>query len=191
MGQEVRFEILRQVTQLTSAQVLEALEEAEAARVLRKASDTVGHYRFAHNLVCATLYTDLSSVRRMRLHQEIASALEVYSGNYPEPYLAELAHHYVQAAPLGTVDKAVGYAVRAGDRATALLAYEEAASHYTVALRALEHQPAALTQRCAVCLALGEVQHKAGNNQQARADFWQASDLARRSGMVACGVKSA
>jgi tetratricopeptide (TPR) repeat protein len=191
MGQEVRFEILRQVTQLTSAQVLEALEEAEAARVLRKASDTVGHYHFAHNLVCATLYTDLSSVRRMRLHQEIASALEVYSGNYPEPYLAELTHHYVQAVPLGTVDKAVGYAVRAGDRATALLAYEEAASHYTVALRALEHQPAALTQRCAVCLALGEVQHKAGNNQQARAAFWQASDLARRLGHAASLAQAA
>ena len=56
-------------------------------------------------------------------------------GDEPGPHLAELAHHSIASSD---VDKALRYAQRAGDRALALLAYEEAARLYQTALDALD-----------------------------------------------------
>ena len=52
--------------------------------------------------------------------------------------MAELAHHFFEAAPGGDVDKALEYAQRAGERALKLLAYEEAARFYELSLQAVE-----------------------------------------------------
>jgi tetratricopeptide (TPR) repeat protein len=49
-----------------------------------------------------------------------------------------LAHHFYQAIPGGDVEKALAYAVRAGDLAVKRLAFEEAAGHYERALQILE-----------------------------------------------------
>src|SRR5258708_23414228 len=54
------------------------------------------------------------------------------------PPLAELAYHFSQAASAGAVDKAVDYAVRAGDRAADGLAHEQAARLFDLALHSLE-----------------------------------------------------
>ena len=85
-----------------------------------------------------TLYRELNTPRRVRLHRRIGEAMEALWGANPEPHLSELAHHFFQALPGGDVGKALDYAKRAGARARALLAFEEAAGHYDRALQALE-----------------------------------------------------
>ena len=55
-----------------------------------------------------------------------------------ESRVAELAYHFGQAAVYKSADKAVEYATRAGDHATATLAFENAAHWYGVALRAMD-----------------------------------------------------
>jgi tetratricopeptide (TPR) repeat protein len=80
------------------------------------------------------------------------------------------------------VDKAIDYAVRAGKRATSLLAYEEAASHYERALQALELKEFEETQRCELLLALGDAQRKAGDAAKAKETFRRAADIARKLG---------
>lgn len=117
----------------------------------------------------------------MRLHRHIAEVLEQLYQAQPEPHLAELAYHFLQAAQCGgDAAKAKTYAVRAGERALALLAYEEAASHYEQALQALilteSHDE---RQRCELLLSLGEAHRKAGDVAQARDAFQRASELAR------------
>ena len=84
-----------------------------------------------------TVYEALTSTRRAQLHRQIGEALEDLRADDREPYLAELAHHFFEAAP-GNTDKAVEYARRAGDRALALLAFEEAARLYGMALELTE-----------------------------------------------------
>ena len=84
-----------------------------------------------------SIYEAIPTTRRLRLHREIAEALEgLYSRNL-EAHLAELAHHYL-AAGNAEAAKAIHYASLAGDRAASQLAFEEAARHYTNALEVLE-----------------------------------------------------
>ena len=72
--------------------------------------------------------------RRQWLHQQAAAALEEIYANDLDPHLAELAHHLFAADPSEVGAKAVEYARRAGDRAVAQAAYEEAARLYEMAL---------------------------------------------------------
>ena len=58
-----------------------------------------GRLRFAHALIRDTLYDDLARARRLRMHARAGAALEVAYAADLEPHLAELARHYIAAAP--------------------------------------------------------------------------------------------
>jgi DNA-binding CsgD family transcriptional regulator len=165
--------------------VLELLEEAVAARVIEEIPQGVDRYQFTHALIQATLLDEITTARRVRLHRQIAEALEaLYSGNL-ELHLARLAYHFIAAAPAGDVEKAIAYAERAGIRASARLAYEEASHYYEKALQALElQQPLDEVRRCTLLLALGEARSKAGEHPQAMETFLRAADLARARGAL-------
>ena len=96
--------------------------------------------------------------------------------------MAELAHHFLAAATSGgELAKAIDYAVRAGERALALVAYEEAADHFERALQAYGLQDRAdVPGRCDLLLALGTAQSRAGDTAAARETFLRAGGLARR-----------
>jgi len=100
-----------------------------------------------------------------------------------EGYLSELAHHFFQAAPAGDADKAVEYARRAGDRALAVLAYEEAVRLYGMALQALDLKGELDEEmRCELLLALGEAQMRTGDTPKAQEAFRRGALVARMSG---------
>jgi predicted ATPase len=160
--------------------LLGLLDEALAARVLGEAEGGVARYRFAHALIRETLYEDLSLPERTRLHRQIGETLEALHGTNLAPHLAALADHFFKAAPGGTVGKALTYAAEAGGRAVALLAYEEAVTHYQRALQVAELQEPDATRRCQLLLDLGDAQAKAGDLSQARATLRQAAALARQ-----------
>jgi tetratricopeptide (TPR) repeat protein len=139
--------------------------------------------RFAHALIRETLYEGLTTVRRVQLHRRAGEALEALYAQDPAPHLAELAHHFFEAAPGGDIDRAVGYAQRAGEHALELLAYEEAARLYGLALQALELKlPVDRLARCELLLRLGEVQERAGNLTAASSAFLEAAEIARSEG---------
>jgi tetratricopeptide (TPR) repeat protein len=94
--------------------------------------------------------------------------------------VAELAHHFIEAAQAGNVEKGVDYAVAAAEHATRRLAYEEAVAHYERAVQALEMMPAPDEERrCELLLALGEAHGHAGDQATARDAFTRAAELAR------------
>jgi DNA-binding SARP family transcriptional activator len=133
------------------------LDEAIAARVAEEISGAVGRLRFGHALMRDALYEEIPAVHRERLHRRVGEVLEgLYSGN-PEPHLAELAHHFSLAVPAAAPDKAIDYAKRAGDRAVELLAFEEAARLYGLALDLLDVAPDARL-RGELLRSLGEAQ---------------------------------
>src|SRR5439155_22133129 len=138
--------------------------------------------RFAHALIRETLYGGLTTPRRVQLHRRVAEALRRLYAQDPEPHLAELAYHFFEAAPGGDVDKALEYAQHAGDRALALLAYEEAARLYELALHALElKQTVDPGTRCQLLLGLGDALAKAGRTPEAKERFIAAAEHARTS----------
>jgi predicted ATPase/DNA-binding SARP family transcriptional activator/class 3 adenylate cyclase len=184
LGREFSLEALQRASALPEDELLEVLDEAFAARVLAEAPGGPDRMRFSHARVRDALYNDLSTARRAQLHLRIGQALEeLYRGDL-EPYSAELAHHFFLAGPGGDVDKTVEYTRRAGDRAVALLAYEEAVRHFELALRAFERRDTKDDlERCELYLALGDAQAKAGSMPEAKEAFIAAADLARAAGL--------
>jgi DNA-binding SARP family transcriptional activator/tetratricopeptide (TPR) repeat protein len=184
LGREFGLEALEQASQSPEEELLELLDEAFAARVLAEAPGTVGRMRFSHARVRDALYNDLSTARRAQLHFRIGNALEELYGADTEPHLAELAHHFFLAGPGGDVEKAVGYTRRAGDRAVALLAYEEAVRQYGLALRAFDRRESKDDrEKCELHLALGDALAKAGSTPEAKESFLAAAKLARGAGL--------
>ena len=179
------------VERVVGEDLVDAFDEAAKAGLVIE--EPGGRYRFNHAIVRQSLLAELPSVRRMRLHQRIATTLEDESGADDE-LLAELAHHYFECAWAGNAAKAVEYCRRAADQAMARLAYEGAADLYDHALHALEElddelpdrndQVAdLLVARCEALLAAGDVTSAAGAVSQLQ----QATvDSARLSAWATC-----
>ncbi len=182
MGREFRVDVLETVGPLSEDELDEVVEEAVGAHVIAEVPGVYGRCSFTHALIRQTLYDGLTATRRARLHLRVAEALETLEGNVPEPPLAQLAHHFALAPPTRGAPKAVEYAERAAQRALGVLAYEEAARLYGVALQALDQAPADPDRRCRLLLAAGHAQTKAGDTLEAHTTFGEAADIARALG---------
>jgi DNA-binding SARP family transcriptional activator len=180
MGREFGLDALAKLSELGPDELMDVLNEAMAERVLDDVPGAPARVRFGHALIRDTLYDELTAARRMQLHREVGEALEAAYSSDPEPHLAELAQHFVAAAPIGVQDKAIEYARRAGDRAARQLAFEEAARHYEIALTLTGEQLA----RCDLLLALGDAQGRAGDSTAAKQAFRDAAELAERAGLA-------
>jgi DNA-binding SARP family transcriptional activator len=184
LGREFGLSPLSGLTERPVAELLELLDEAVAARVLNTLPEARGRLRFAHALIRETLYDQLTVLQRVQLHKQAGEALEALYAADPAPHFAELAHHFFEAAPGGDQERAVSYATRAGEHAVALLAYEEGARFYRLALEGLElSQPVDPERRCELLLGLGDALARAGSTPEAKETFLAAADLARKSGL--------
>ncbi|MBI1816711.1 MAG: AAA family ATPase [Deltaproteobacteria bacterium] len=181
LGREFDFAPLLAMCERPAAQLLDLLGEASTNAIVTTLPGASSRYSFQHTLIRETLYSDLSPSERARMHQQVAEILERLDAADLAPHYAEIAHHFLHATPLGDPHQAISYAVRAGERAAALFAYEEAAIQFERALEAL-----ALTDTqtdaagCEVLLGLGEAQLGSGRDQDARATFAHAATIARR-----------
>jgi hypothetical protein len=180
IGREFDLEALARLSGLRRDTLLHVLDEAVAAKVVSDVPGALARLRFSHVLVRDTLYDELPRSRRLRLHREIGEALEERYRRDLEPHLAELAHHFSRAAPGGEVERAVAYARRAGERAIRLVAYEEAARLFELALQALELESSVDPRtQCELLLALGDAQTRAGAFENAKETFLGAAEIAR------------
>lgn len=182
VGREFDLLVVEKVCRLGRDAVVDALDEAIHAGLVAEDPDTVGRFHFTHALVRRTLTEDLSAARRAHLHERIADAMEpdtadprIAAGAPDRQRLTELAHHALAAVPLGDPWRAVRHARRAGERALADLAYEQAADLFgaatTVADGTVPPDRQALELRAQVVLGSGEASVLAGDLEAARAAF--------------------
>ena len=142
IGREFEFRVLKAlISEVTEERLLEVVEEALQARMIEELAGGSERYQFSHALIQDTLFSELSHGRRVRLHARIAETLEQLYGSESEAHSAELAHHFVQAAPVLGIEKLVHYSLLAGQRALSSYAYEEALAHFQRALCAKEGLP--------------------------------------------------
>ncbi|HZN15837.1 MAG TPA: AAA family ATPase, partial [Acidimicrobiales bacterium] len=182
-GRDFDLDVLEQVTELDEDRLLTAIDEAVTARLVVEVSGPTTRFHFAHALVRETLYDELTTARRVRMHRRIAQSLEALHGDDAEPPLAQLAYHWLESASAGDVDKAVNYATRAGKRAIAHLAYEEATGHFERALQALDLLDVDQAgTRCDALIDLADAHSRVGDKTGARATYQRAIDLARSLG---------
>jgi class 3 adenylate cyclase len=154
---------------------LDALDEALVARVVLEDRAAPGRLLFAHALVRETLYAELTTVRRLRLHLKVGEALRSAGGPLPE-----IAHHLLEAGPAGSLRAAGEAAVAAArDARYRLAAFEDAAALSRRALAVLGEQEPDL--RCDLLTILGDVLLAAGDDS-GRSAMEEAIAVARALG---------
>jgi DNA-binding SARP family transcriptional activator len=179
IGPEFELEVLEAACPAPRETILDALESAAEANLVR------GGWAFAHALIREALITDLSSLRRARLHARVAEALDALPAARP----AELAHHGVEAVPLVGGERAAGWARAAGDAALARLAYEEAAEHYGHALEVAGERPELLLARADALMRAGDPEADAACADAVRAARAAGDpELLGLAALVSCGL---
>jgi hypothetical protein len=135
VGREFDHAVLVALTGHDDETVLALAEEALAGRVIEE-SGRVGTYRFTHALMQETLAGELSAARQVRLHGQIAEALERIYGARADANAQELARHYGESAVLNRAHagRAAHYALVAAEQAAAQFAWADAARHYQAAV---------------------------------------------------------
>jgi tetratricopeptide (TPR) repeat protein len=163
IGRDFDIELLGKASQCGEDELLDILDRAAAAAVVREAPDAPGHFSFSHVLIQHTLYQDLGATRRARSHRQVAEALEVTCAGDPAERVGELARHWSSATKLVDPSKAISYSRQAGDAALAALAPEDAVRHFAQALQLTSQlrvpDPLLLTD---LLLGLGIAQQQAG-----------------------------
>jgi tetratricopeptide (TPR) repeat protein len=184
VGLEFEPAVVQAAGDLREDVLVDALEEAVAVRLLSEAPSGAKRYRFSHALVKSTLYDELSVARRVVLHRRVAEAIEALHAPALADYLPDLAHHWARAASWGTeTAQAVAYAARAGDRALAQLAHDEAVGYYRQALELLEAAEGEPDEdrRLELLISLGEAQRRSGDPAY-RQTLLHAAQLAGATG---------
>jgi hypothetical protein len=179
-GPESDVALLADASDADEETVLAGLDSAVAADLLTEPRP--GRVRFVHALVRDTVYTDLSGIRRARLHDRIAQQLRTHR---PDD-LAALAHHFARSGRTANAPLAVDYALRAAELAERRYAHDvavelvrQALDAHTAATADPEARPDGTV---ALLVRLLGAQVRAGATGAARHTRRQAVGLAVRAG---------
>jgi class 3 adenylate cyclase/tetratricopeptide (TPR) repeat protein len=129
LGQTFQFEELQEIGELGERELEDALDEAIEAGLVR--DDGRAGYSFDHALTQQSLYAELSTRRKRRLHLAAGEALEKLPERKRDTRIAELAWHFLQG---DDPEQALPWTLLAGDRAEAVFAHDEAERQYRTAL---------------------------------------------------------
>ena len=181
IGREFLLDVLESVGDSSPDELLDSLDEAVAARLLDEIPGGGMRYAFTHDLIRETLYAELGTARKNRLHAKIGFAIERNFADDLAPYLPELAQHFFRAARFGNAAKAIQYCSQAGLQSLQSLAYEEAVRFGEMALRTSEESRTTDEQlKCRLELELAKAFGQAGRVGSAAKFFGRAAERARR-----------
>jgi tetratricopeptide (TPR) repeat protein len=158
-----------------------ALTEAAGAKLVRVARRN--EYAFDHALTQQTLYAELSPRRRRRLHLAAGEAIERLPERKRHSRAGELAWHFLQG---DDEDRALQYAMLAGDQAETVFAHDEAERHFQTALELTSESDPGREDReqleAAIREKLGSVQRLRGQYREAQASLEEAARAYRVAG---------
>ena len=186
VGRDFDVELLAALHDAPEERLLDALDEAVWAGLVQETG--ADRYRFAHVLVRATLFGELSATRRRRLHRRAGEAIEKLR---PDDVVA-LAYHFSQAGPDGEgMSRAVRHGLAAAEQALQARALGDAEARFHQVLGLLD-DPATreAPARVAALCGLGEAQRDQGN-AEFRTTLLEAGWLAHASHDVPLLVRAA
>jgi len=137
-------------------------------------------YMFKHALTHDVAYSTLLIERRKNLHRLVAAGIEeLYADRLPEQYEA-LAHHYYEAQDW---EKSLEYLEKAGDKAVAAFANQDALDYYERALEVCEKiGPESMREVARIAEKRGHVNFSIGAPDDAAADFSRMRDCGQALG---------
>jgi DNA-binding SARP family transcriptional activator len=156
LGQDITFEHLCQVADLTEKDGLSALDEVlhshllyEPEREGEQERMADGHYVFAHEKIRAVVYAEAGKARRSIFHQRAIQALQEDAAP-----AAELAYHALAA---GLAEPAFHWNLLAGDEAMRVIAVRDAITFYEQAWHVLAERSHGLDLE--TMLPVQEIEH--------------------------------
>jgi tetratricopeptide (TPR) repeat protein len=161
LGQIFRFEDLAQMGEHAESLVEEALEEILGVGLVREAAGDA--YAFDHALSQQVCYGELTARKRRRLHLAAGRALEQLPDRERVQRISELAWHFWQGDDR---EKALKYALQAGDAAASVFANQEAEVQYRRAVE-LAREREDRAQEAAALHKLGVVVGRIGRLDEA------------------------
>ncbi|MDB4974530.1 MAG: transcriptional regulator [Myxococcaceae bacterium] len=135
--------LVERATSLPHDACADAIDTALTHRVIVPVPGRVDAYRFAHDLVRDTLYSDLPTRERRRLHLRVATALDERIAWLGLDGVREVAHHLYAALPEGDPEHAIRSLEQAAERCEECGDYRDAAQFYRLALDAARLLPVA------------------------------------------------
>jgi tetratricopeptide (TPR) repeat protein len=178
IGREFTYDTLTLLGERDDDALLRQIEEAVRARVIEEMARP-GRYRFTHALMQETLLAELSTTRRVRLHGQVAEALERRWSGRSDARAPRLAQHFMESATLTPrhAAKAVHYAKLAAAQAEAQFAWDEAVRHYEQVLTLISSAEDALGEdEAALLMALGRCARNDGSERVASRALLRAID---------------
>jgi class 3 adenylate cyclase/tetratricopeptide (TPR) repeat protein len=137
-------------------------------------------YVFKHALIQEVAYATVLEQRRSALHGRAARTLEAFYDRRTDEVVELLAHHFGRS---DDIEKAVDYAILAGEKAQRHWANAEALAHFEMALvriHALPESPATSLRRIDAVLRQGEVRFAVGQHVEQRTLLEQIGPLVER-----------
>jgi serine/threonine protein kinase/tetratricopeptide (TPR) repeat protein len=136
IGREFALEAIKAVAGIDEASFVSTLKEAVQLAVLEERLQMGSvRYRFTHAFFRQTLYEEMIAPERLKLHQQVARALEALYSKRLEEHAAEMAEHFSQSTDSSDLKKAVEYGAMAAKRAVDVYAYSEAVRLLDAAVR--------------------------------------------------------
>jgi len=128
IGNDFNSETIRDMTQETPNQIVDALEELEKRQFIEPVAPTSENltYRLVHEKIRETILLEMSPVRAQLLHHQVAQAME--SSRLIADQAAVIAQHYELG---GEISIAFKYWIRAGRRARQLFSSADAQSIFS------------------------------------------------------------
>jgi class 3 adenylate cyclase/predicted ATPase len=127
IGREFSYPLIAAAAVLPEQNLKDALSQLVAAELIyQRGVPPDATYQFKHALVQDSSYASLVRSRRQQLHGAVARALEEHFADIVATEPETVAHHLTEA---GLTESALSYWLKAGQRATARPAYQEAVSH--------------------------------------------------------------
>ena len=190
IGRDFELDLLAEVTSSDEDELIDLLEEAQRAAVVREVAGSPGRYSFSHALIQHTLYEDLGATRRTRVHKSVGEAIERLYGEGSDDRVGELARHFLLATRPADAEKAITYARRAGEAALSALAPDDAVRYFSQALELASPGAVDAGVRLDLLIDLGTAQRQAGD-ASFRENLLEAARGARQLGDTGRLVKAA
>ena len=139
LGREFSYRLLAAVAPIAGAPLEAALAQLGAAELIfARGEPPDSTYIFKHALVQEAAYASLLHSKRLRLHGQIADALNEHFPEIIESHPELMAHHLAEA---GLTERAIEYLQKAGERAIQRSANVEAIGHLKRALELFQSLP--------------------------------------------------
>jgi tetratricopeptide (TPR) repeat protein len=160
IGNDFTLEAMSALTGIEENKLLELMDKLLKTGLIKEREIRgEGICSFADILVRDVVYEEVSLLKRKKLHDVVGSTLEKVYSKMIDEHLGELASHFLEG---GDKEKALGYFLKAAEKAQKIYANVEAASYFQSALRLLEEKEGELQQKGRVLEELGDIKRLIG-----------------------------